>query len=166
MKKNIRINFIGIKGFFLKRKITKIFNTVAKLCCVDTNLIVNLGYVSESAIRKLNKDNRNVDKVTDVLSFPFFQLKNAVGLSEELQKSKVDTFFGDHIEFGDILICEKVAEIQAEEYGHSKKREICFLATHGFLHLLGFDHLNEEDEKLMNNIAEKALEICNIKREK
>ena len=165
MNKNIRINFLGIKGFCLKNKIKKIYNTVANLCNIEQEIIVNLGYVSESAIQKLNMENRNVDKVTDVLSFPFYNLKNGIGLEEELKDNKQDSFFGN-IELGDILICESVAEKQAQDYGHSKKREVCFLATHGFLHLLGFDHLTEEDERLMNSIAEKALEICNVKRKK
>lgn len=165
-KTNIRINFVGIKGVCLKRKIVKIYKTVMKLCAIEQNLVVNLGYVSENAIKQLNKQHRNIDRVTDVLSFPFFNMKNGLGLHEEIKNNKVDMFFGDYAELGDILICENVAIKQAKEFGHSKKREVCFLATHGFLHLLGFDHIEKQDETIMNSIAEKALEICKVKREK
>ena len=89
-KSNIKINFLGIKGFFLKRKIIKILNTVAHLCGIEQELIVNLGFVSESAIQKLNKQHRNVDRVTDVLSFPFFNIKNGVGLQEEINNNKFE----------------------------------------------------------------------------
>ena len=114
-------------------------------------------------LQKLNKQHRNVDRVTDVLSFPFFNIKNGVGLQEEINNNKFEQF-GKFYELGDIVICESVAENQAKDFGHSKEREICFLATHGFLHLLGFDHLTDEDEKLMNAIAQKALSICKVER--
>lgn len=162
--KNVKVCFIGVKGFCLKRKIVKVLNTVANLCGINHKLIVNIGYIGESAIQKLNKEKRNVDKVTDVLSFPFFNLKNAVGLDTELQQNKYEVFANGFVEIGDIMICESVAQLQAQNLGHSKKREICFLATHGFLHLLGFDHLNEKDETLMNNLTQKALMLCKVER--
>jgi len=162
MKSNIRINFLGIKGFFLKRKIAKVYDTIAKYLGIDNPLLVNVGFVSSDAIRKLNKEYRQVDKPTDVLSFPFFDLKNGTGLEKATKDDKFDV--GGIFELGDIVICEEIATLQAKNLGHGKKREICFLATHGFLHLLGFDHVDPDDEKLMNGIAQKALDTCGIKR--
>ena len=164
--RNVRVNFLGIKNFLLKRKIKKLFLTALQLCNIQENVVVNVGFVSDLAIQKLNKQHRNVDKVTDVLSFPFFNMVNGVGLKQEMQKNSQEMFFGDFVELGDIVICESVVKKQAIEYGHSFTREVCFLATHGFLHLLGFDHIEKSDEKIMNSVAEKALEICKIKRKK
>ena len=65
---------------------------------------------------------------------------------------------------GDIVICKKVAYKQAKEYGHSKKREICFLALHGLLHLLGYDHIEKKDEKLMTKTANSILEKFGVER--
>lgn len=158
----IKINFLGIKGWLLKRKIKQIFEKIAVYCNINQNILVNVGFVSKDAIQKLNKQHRDIDKVTDVLSFPFFNLKNGMGLEKEIENDMFD--IDNMFELGDILICEDVAMIQAQNLGHSKKREICFLATHGFLHLLGFDHIDAEDEKLMNQIAQKVLDDCGIKR--
>lgn len=162
MKSNIRINFLGIKGFFLKRKIAKVYDTIAKYLGIDKPLLVNVGFVSGDAIQKLNKEHRQIDKPTDVLSFPFFDLKNGTGLEKATKDDMFD--IDGTFKLGDILICEEIATLQAKNLGHSKKREICFLATHGFLHLLGFDHIDPDDEKLMNSIAQKALDTCGIKR--
>lgn len=158
----IKINFLGIKGWLLKKKIKQIFEKIAVYCNINQNILVNVGFVSKDAIQKLNKQHRDIDKVTDVLSFPFFNLKNGMGLEKEIENDMFD--IDNMFELGDILICEDVAMIQAQNLGHSKKREICFLATHGFLHLLGFDHIDAEDEKLMNQIAQKVLDDCGIKR--
>jgi len=65
---------------------------------------------------------------------------------------------------GDIAICRKLAKEQAKSFGHSFKREVCFLALHGFLHILGFDHLTEDDENEMNQISEKILNVNKIRR--
>ena len=69
-----------------------------------------------------------------------------------------------HLMLGDIVICEDVAKANAEEYGHSFEREICYLVVHGFLHLLGYDHMNEEDEKTMFKLQEDILDGYGIKR--
>ena len=123
---------------------------------------VEIEIVSADEIREVNKNERGVDKVTDVLSFPFFELKNGTGFEKATKDDMFD--INGTFELGDILICEEIATLQAKNLGHSQKREICFLATHGFLHLLGFDHIDPDDEKLMNSIAQKALDTCGIKR--
>ncbi len=85
-------------------------------------------------IRELNRQFRNIDRVTDVLTFPAWEGE--------------DPLSGDGY-LGDIMICYERASEQAIEYGHSLRRELAFLAVHGVLHLLGYDHMNEQDELIM-----------------
>lgn len=85
-------------------------------------------------IRELNRQFRNIDRVTDVLTFPAWEGE--------------DPLSGDGY-LGDIMICYERASEQAIEYGHSLRRELAFLAVHGVLHLLGYDHMNEQDELVM-----------------
>lgn len=106
--------------------------------------IFNIIFVSNDKIQELNKTYRNVDRVTDVISF-------ALEDGEDVSKNPVRVL-------GDIYIAIDVAYKQASEYGHSRIREVCFLATHGILHLLGYDHMNEDDEKIMFDKQREILE--------
>ncbi len=106
--------------------------------------IFNIIFVSNEEIRELNKVYRGVDRVTDVISF-------ALEDGEDISKNPVRVL-------GDIYIAIDVAYEQALEYGHSRIREVCFLATHGILHLLGYDHMNEDDEKVMFDKQREILE--------
>lgn len=160
----MKINFINIKSFVLKHKIKKAYNRVLDSLAIDGKMLcINVGYVSESAIQKLNSEHRGVDKVTDVLSFPFIDMQIGKWITPEVAKAEAHPVTGI-IELGDILICENVAQMQAKKYGHSLKREVCFLAVHGFLHVLGFDHQTEEEEKNMNALTEKVLESLRVRR--
>lgn len=122
---------------------------------------VGVSFVSKAKIKKLNLARRGVNKVTDVLSFPMFETKKTATLQNFLDE--IDPLTKE-LEIGDIVICLKVAKKQAKAYGHSLKREINFLALHGFLHLLGYDHLNAKQEKQMFGLAEKILAECGITR--
>lgn len=113
--------------------------------------IFNIIIVDEETIRKLNKDYRNKDSVTDVISFALEDDKTFI-------KSDVRVL-------GDIYICLKRAKDQAKEYGHSFLRELSFLTVHGLLHLLGYDHMKKEDEKIMFELQERILNEYGIKRE-
>lgn len=114
------------------------------------NAIFNLIIVDEEKIRELNKNYRNKDSVTDVISF---------ALEDD------DTFVKtDFRILGDIYICLKRAEDQAKEYGHSFLRELSFLSIHGLLHLLGYDHMEKEDEKVMFELQERILDEYDIKK--
>ena len=95
-------------------------------------------------IRRINREYRHIDRVTDVISFAL--------LDEEDSWS-----FDERVELGDIFINRKRVFEQAEEYGHSVKREFVFLFVHGLLHLLGYDHMNEEDEKRMFALQKKII---------
>lgn len=149
----------GKIGLF-KRKIKKVFNIAEKVLKEDfSKVCVSLNFVSDEEIQRLNKEFRNVDKVTDVLSFP--NLNKAP--KEKLEKFKKSYDFDEGLLFlGDIVISKNVAKAQAREYEHSLTREVCFLALHGFLHLLGFDHVKEEDERVMNKIQDKILSEVNL----
>ena len=110
----------------------------------------NVIIVSEEKIQELNKNYRGLDRVTDVISFAL----------EDDKSFNIE----DYRMLGDIYICLKRAKEQAEEYGHSFKRELSFLAIHGLLHLLGYDHMNEEDEKVMFGKQEEVLKKYGIER--
>lgn len=150
------------KMFPYKRIITKLFETAGKILGEDFSAVnVSVNFVSEDEIKRLNSEFRKIDKVTDVLSFPNLNKNPNQKLSDFENEKNLD----DGILFlGDIAICLKKAKSQAKEYGHSKKREVCFLALHGLLHLLGYDHIEKEDEKIMNETAEKILSQFGVSR--
>ena len=114
------------------------------------NAIFSIIFVDNDEIHRINKEYRNVDRITDVISFAFEDSK--------------DLLYNDFRMLGDIYICIPQMKKQAEEYGHSEKRELSFLTVHGLLHLLGYDHMNEEDEKKMFGLQEMILDDQNIKR--
>lgn len=125
-----------------------------KVVC-DVDVYITL--TNNEEIHKINKEYRDVDRPTDVLSFPMYE-------REEILKLKQDT--DDEVEkiLGDIIVSiEKVKE-QALEYGHSFERELAYLITHGMLHLLGYDHIIEEEQKIMRQREEEILGILNISR--
>ncbi len=113
-------------------------------------MYVNLTLVGSEKIRKMNAEFRNVNKVTDVLSFPMLDMKNGK-LNGELDPSdfEYDQNGEKVICLGSVVICPEVCEKQALEYGHSIEREAAFLFVHSMLHLLGFDHIEAEDESQM-----------------
>lgn len=115
------------------------------------HVIFNVIIVDNDYIHELNKSYRNIDRETDVITFAL-----------EDEKDMVEPE-GERI-LGDIYISIDKAISQAEEYGHSLTRELCFLAVHGFYHLLGYDHMTEEEEKVMFVKQEEVLHECEIER--
>jgi len=114
-----------------------------------------ISFCGEEEIKELNRETRGIDSVTDVLSFQ--NIENIeLPLIKDKYPSEINGEDGSLI-LGEIVICEKRAESQAEEYGHSLDREIAFLTCHGMLHLLGFDHADEDGEKEMNGLTEEIL---------
>ncbi len=112
--------------------------------------IFNIIFVDNERIHEINKEYRKVDRVTDVISFAL--------------EDNQDIVYEDFRLLGDIYIAIDVAYDQAVEYNHSREREVCFLATHGVLHLLGYDHMTEEEEKEMFGIQEELLKEYGINR--
>ena len=138
-----------------KRKIGKIFKIAEEVLGEDfENAYLSVNFVSDEKTRGLNREFRKIDKVTDVLSFPNLQKK----AEESLKNFQSDADFDTNMLFlGDVVISKNVAKAQAREFGHSMKREVCFLALHGLLHLLGYDHIEKGDEKIMNKLQDEIL---------
>ena len=116
------------------------------------NVIFNVIIVDNNKIREINRDYRNIDRETDVISF---------ALEDDKSFNTTDVRM-----LGDIYISIDRVRSQAEEYGHSFKRELYFLSIHGLLHLLGYDHMKKEDEEVMFAKQEEVLNRYGIKREK
>lgn len=126
---------------------------------------VSLLLTDNEGIREFNRDNRGIDKETDVLSFPNieFDKESNFDLVEEEEADYFDPETGELI-LGDIIISiEKIKE-QALEYGHSEKREFAFLVAHSMFHLCGYDHMVEEEEKIMAEKQELLLNYLDIPR--
>lgn len=110
----------------------------------------NIIIIDNERIREINREYRKIDRETDVISFAL--------------EDNMDISYDDFRLLGDIYISIDRCYEQAMEYGHSREREICFLATHGILHLLGYDHMESEDEKEMFSLQNKLLDGYDIKR--
>jgi len=127
------------------------------------DVVVGLSFVDGEEIKLLNKQHRNIDKVTDVLSFPMLDINYK---NNKLMDFEAERDPNGQLYIGDIVICKDKAKEQAKEFGHSYKREIAFLALHGFLHILGYDHIEKNDEEVMKSLAKNILLNMNIKRGK
>ena len=128
----------------------------------DCNLSAEILFVDEDEIRELNKNQRGIDAVTDVLSFPTLD-----GIREqEIKKDyfKYDVDEDGNLFIGSIVICTKRAQEQADEYGHTYNRELLYLATHGLFHLLGYDHMTDDDKGQMREKEERVLTKINATR--
>lgn len=137
--------------------ITKVTKTVLELEGIKHDLDIYITLTNDEEIHKINKEYRDVDRPTDVLSFPMFERDEISKLREE----KLDDV--EEI-LGDIIISIPKVKEQAEEYGHSYERELAYLTTHGMLHLLGYDHMIDEEKTIMREHEEKVLEKLNILR--
>ena len=121
----------------------------------DINLSAEIIIVDEEEIRRLNREMRGIDAVTDVLSFP--SLDGIFGKRIEKKNFPYEVDEQGNLFIGSIAICKKRAKEQAEEYGHSVFREMSYLAVHGVCHLLGYDHIEESDRKTMREKEEGVL---------
>lgn len=121
----------------------------------DSHLYVSITLTTPAEIQKINKDFRNIDKPTDVLSFPMFE------------KEELGTVIVDKIEdvLGDIVISIQQVEKQAQEFGHSVERELAYMVVHGFYHLMGYDHETESDKQEMRVKEEAILTALQMNRE-
>ena len=114
---------------------------------------LSVSYVDNAEIEELNAHYRDKDSVTDVISFAMEDEEDNI-IHEEAGRV-----------LGDIIIADEVARAQATDYGHSDMREFVFLALHGFLHLMGYDHMTDEDEKEMNALQDAILNDFGIARD-
>lgn len=129
---------------------------------------VDITFTDDGGIHKLNRDFRGIDSPTDVLSFPMVNYDNPANFlileSDEAAAQYFNPESGELV-LGDIVISTERAKKQAYEYGHSLKREICFLTAHSMLHLMGYDHMTDEDRQTMESKQEKILKALGITRE-
>lgn len=144
-------------------KYEEIISKVLNKCFEEENLPQNKLSLSITLtdlknIRNLNCKHRNIDKETDVLSFPMFE-------KEEIDKKVAKNDFQIEDILGDMVICIPKVEEQAEEYGHSFERELSYMVVHSFYHLMGYDHMEEEPKKEMRQKEEYILKQLGITRE-
>lgn len=133
----------------IRKKAEKTITEVLRVENISENTEVSLSIVDRQTIHKLNKDYRNVDRETDVLSFP-------------LDEESFDNEGNPLILLGDIVICLDVAEDQAVDFGHSLEREIMYLICHSTLHLLGYDHIEEDDKKVMRSKEKEVMKNLGV----
>ncbi len=141
----------------------RIVEKVLKKCfeeegLIDSKLIMTITFTTPEEIKKINKKYRKIDRATDVLSFPMFEKAE---LDEKIKNK--DFLYEDVL--GDVIISIDKVKEQAEEYGHSFERELSYMLVHGFYHLMGYDHIKEEDKKIMRPKEEKILNELKITRE-
>lgn len=163
MKDCVQIEFWDIEE---NEDYKNIIKKVVKTCfeeekLLNTNLYLNVILTNPETIRETNKKYREIDKETDVLSFPMFQKEELERLIEDSKKHE------EPVEdvLGDIMVSiPKVIE-QADEYGHSVERELAYMIVHGFYHVMGYDHIKEEDKVIMRPKEEYILNKLNITRQ-
>lgn len=139
----------------LQQLINNITKTVAKIAKLPKNTEVSILIVDNSYIQELNFIYRGLNQPTDVLSFAM----------NELGEDEPDFDFGGETNvLGDIVISLEQALIQSKEYNHSLERELGYLVAHGMLHLLGYDHENPDEQKVMRDLEEKIMKAVNLER--
>lgn len=160
MQKLVEIHFEDIKeNEEYENDITKTINLCFKEEKLEgLNLYISITLTTPGKIKSLNKEYRNIDKETDVLSFPMFEKEEI----EEIVSNKQERPICETI--GDIVISVDQVKKQAEEYGHSFTRELLYMVVHGFYHLMGYDHIKEDDKKIMRAKEEKILNDLKILR--
>ena len=153
------IEFLNIKE---KAEYKNIISKVLDKCFVVDHLpkdkiLVSVTLNNPENIKKLNKEYRKIDKTTDVLSFPMFE-KEEIDKMVKSQKWEYTDILGD------MVISIEQVEIQAKEYGHSFERELSYMIVHSFYHLMGYDHIKEEDKEIMRPKEEYVLNELGITR--
>lgn len=149
--------------------IEELTGQVISACCefekCPYEVEVNISITDEEGIRTYNQQYRQIDRATDVLSFPSVDYDNPSDFRHVRQNeaSYLNPDTGELL-LGDIILCEQKIRLQASEYGHSQKREFAFLLTHSMLHLFGYDHMTDEEEKEMFSRQEQILQAIGITR--
>lgn len=145
-----------------KPSVKKIADSVYNALGQEENLKAELVTVSAERIRELNREERNVDRVTDVLSFPTLENHKGKILRKEDFPTEID---GRYLFIGSIVLCKDKIKEQATELGHSEEEETTYLIVHGLCHLFGYDHIRDEDKKEMRTAEKKALALLGVEDE-
>ena len=159
MNEIVQIEYEGIEP---KKEYEELIQIVMERCCkeeqlLQANLYIAVTLTTPQNIQTLNQQYRNIDKETDVLSFPMFE-------KEEIQDIQKQTNHTVHEVLGDIVISIPRVEEQAKEYEHSFERELAYMLVHGFYHLMGYDHIEEKDKLQMRPKEETILQDLKITR--
>ena len=127
---------------------------------------ISLLFVHNEEIREINRDTRGMDKATDVLSFPMLEYPKDKVFKDVYKDTKFNEIYldGDELVLGDMVLSLERAKEQSIEYNHSFNREVCYLVVHSILHLLGYDHMEDEEKKRMREREEEILGNLNITR--
>lgn len=161
MRKNFAI--LCDEQEFPRESVERMEKALHGLVKSDVLLCFEVEFVDEEQIRELNRTTREIDRVTDVLSYPALD-----GIFQKPIKKKDWKFELDeegNLVVGSIALCKKRAQEQAEEYGHSYERELNYLILHGVLHCLGYDHIEESDKAVMRQKEEEILSKMGVTRQ-
>lgn len=155
MQEVVEIFFLNIEE---KEDLREFIKQVVNTCFIEENLnnlnfYLSITLTTNEEIKKLNKEYRNIDKETDVLSFPMFE-KQEIDKKVKLRKKNLSFEV-----LGDIVISLDKVKEQSKEYGHSFERELSYMIVHGFYHIIGYDHIEEKDKVIMRPKEENILEI-------
>lgn len=153
-KINITFNVFTLKKPIVSSIIRRCIHATLDAEGINTDCEINVLVTNDRGIRAINAASRNIDKATDVLSFPMFQLEAG---NPPTDWSEYLDFETDLCPLGDMCISLERATAQAQEFGHSVKREIGYLTIHSMLHLLGYDHLDEGEQKKQMRAREEAI---------
>ncbi len=153
-KINITFDVFTLKQPFVTSTIRKCVEATLSAENIDVPCEINVLITNDRGIRAINKASRNIDKATDVLSFPMFQLEPGNPPQDWDEYLDVETGL---CPLGDMCISLERATAQAKEFGHSVKREVGYLTIHSMLHLLGYDHLDEGEQKKQMRAREEAI---------
>ncbi len=156
MEERTQIEFLDIEE---TDKYKEIIEKVVNKCFEEENLLKTKLYISiilttPDKIQELNNTYRKINKATDVLSFPIFEKEELNNIKTEIEEP-----------LGDIVISIEQVKQQAKEYNHSFERELAYMVVHGFYHLMGYDHIEITDRKMMREKEENVLNKLNIVRE-
>lgn len=143
----------------LLERVTGAIDKVMTYLLDEDGYSANLIITNDEEIREINKEQRNIDRSTDVLSFPTWNFSEPCVCDEDMFEEEDGTVF-----LGDIIISADTAKRQALEYGHSLLREVAFLSVHSVLHLVGYDHIEEGDREVMEEKQREIMDLLGISR--
>ena len=154
--------------FDYKKLAIKISKKIFELENIDYDISFNLSIVDKNEIKRINKEQRDINKITDVLSFPNIEFNKPSNFKSFIKEDVYDISILDlttkTIFLGDVVICYDKIISQSVMYNHSVKREFSFLLVHSLLHLLGYDHMNVKEEQIMFRKQDEILNELNIVR--
>ena len=148
---------------FSAERVRALEEAMAGFVQTDVPLSIEFVFVDGEEIRRLNREMRDTDKVTDVLSFPSLDGIKGQAICGEEHPYEIDE--EGNLLIGSVVVCCDRAKEQAEEYGHSYERELHYLLVHGIMHCLGYDHMTDEDKAEMREKEEQILGKLGIRRE-